>query len=239
MQIALRLNLYKSTALSGSSIDFLTEELTFWLNEAQLRFIKQRLFGTNYKTSGFEQSAKRFDDLNNLVTKSSLISLSQSTYADNVLSAPISTVINDSNNPYLYFVTASLEDQSGRNFEVGSLIDHASAQKLYADVLNQPYIRRPLVSINKNTTSSSSTDMEVLVIYDNNQLFVPTGITIQYIRRPRTLSLTGSGTYETSTCELPLSTHNEIVSIAASLLLENIESQRVQTFEQLNASKIE
>lgn len=239
MHTALRLNIDKTTALAGSAIDFLPEELNFWLNEAQIRFIKQRLFGTNTKQQGFESTIKRYDDLNELVTRSTAISLTTSTYGSNVKRTVLTTLISDANNPYMYFVSASLFDASSRQLEVKGTIDHSNIYKLVQDSLNQVYIRRPLISIGKNATAAANTDNEILVIYDSNQAFTPSTIMINYIRRPRTLSLTGSGTYETSTCELPLPTHNEVVTLATELLLENIESQRVQTYEAINASKME
>jgi len=65
MHIAVKLGLDKSAALELAAFE--PEEIDFWLNVAQERFIKQRLFGTNVKKQGFEDSSKRISDLRELV----------------------------------------------------------------------------------------------------------------------------------------------------------------------------
>src|SRR4030043_934065 len=107
MHTAFRLHLDKSTSLVGNP-DFLPEEIDFWLNESQDRFIKQRMFGNNYKQESFENTQKRIDDLRTIVVTKELISLGSSSVYNNVKQC--SLPINDATNPYMFFVNATLSN---------------------------------------------------------------------------------------------------------------------------------
>lgn len=225
MHTAFRLYLDKSTSLVAS-VDFLPEEIDFWLNESQDRFIKQRMFGNNYRQLGFEQSEKRIDDLRNLLVVSSKYSLSQSSIAPNIKSYLLP--VSDSVNPYLYYINSAVYNSSNARLQTGGVMQEEHINEYIKDFINNPYIRRPLVVIINNTIN-----------FVHGDEFIPSQFDMTYIRKPRKLVLSSPGTYQTTTCELAEHTHREIVTMAASLVLENIESPRVQTFEPLNASKIE
>jgi len=228
MHQAIRLHLDKSTSLTGS-VDFLSEELDFWLNEAQDRFIKQRLYGNNYRQQKFDDSQKRIDDLKTLVIQSDKINLTQSTLAENVKEC--SLPITDATSPYLFYINSSLYDSSTGVLQTGDNLSFDLISRYLKDGINNPYIRRPLVTFYHNITDK--------IAFVHGDEFIPTRCDITYIKKPKKLTYTTPGTYETNTCELPEYTHREIVVIAAEMLIENIESQRVQTFTQLNSSKSE
>lgn len=228
MHQAIRLHLDKSTSLVGS-VDFLPEELDFWLNEAQDRFIKQRLFGNNYRQQKFDDTQKRIDDLKSLIIQTGKINLSQSNLADNVKECDLP--ITDATSPYLFYINSSLYDNSTGVLQTGDNISFDNISKYLKDSINNPYIRRPLTVFYNSTTDK--------IAFVHGDEFVPTRCDITYIKKPKKLTYTTPGTYETNTCELPEYTHREIVVIAAEMLIENIESQRVQTFTQLNSSKSE
>jgi hypothetical protein len=225
MQIALRLHLDKSTSLTGS-VDFLSEELNFWLNESQDRFIKQRMFGNNYYKLGFEQSQKRIDDLRNLVILGGPYSLTTSSLGSNVKEGALP--VSDVTSPYLYYIDSSVYNSSSLQLNAGKVLQEMYLGDYVKDFINNPYIRRPLVVLY---------DSKIVFVYSDE--FIPTTFDLTYIKKPKTLTTSTPGTYETNTCELAEHTHREIVALAASLLIENIESPRVQTFEALNSSKIE
>jgi hypothetical protein len=228
MQLAIRLNLDKSTSLVGA-VDFLPEELDFWLNEGQERFIKDRLFGSNLKQQSFDKSQKRIDDLKSIVVLGSKINVASSSFASNVVEA--SLPITDANNPYLFYIDSTLYDTNNNPLGVQGVVSFEVAGRYFKDTINNPYIRRPLVFFYHNTVD------KIAFIYGDE--FIPTKCDITYIRKPRQLV---SGTpigYQTNTCELPEHTHKEIVSDVVKLLLENIESQRSQTFTPLNQTFVE
>ena len=229
MHQAIRLHLDKSTSLTGS-VDFLPEELDFWLNEAQDRFIKQRLFGNNYRQEKFDSTQKRIDDLRSLIVTKTNIALSQSILGSNIKDCNLP--ITDISLPYLFYIDSGLQDISNNILQTGDTLHFELLGRYIKDSVNDPYIRRPLVIFYNNGTND-----KIGFVYGDE--FIPVTCDITYIRKPRQLIYTTPGTYQTNTCELPEQTHREIVIIAVELLIENIESQRVQTFSQLNASKSE
>lgn len=232
MHLAIRLNLDKSTALVGS-VDFLPEELDFWLNEAQDRFIKQRMFGNNTKHEAFDKSVKRIEDLKNLVcSKRSLALATNLDIGVNVKSTDLP--VSDSTDPYAYYINSSVANSSGVYLQINDIISWSNISEYIKDSINNPWIKRPLVLFNKN---SYTTTPQISVVYGDE--FVPNTIDITYIKKPKVLTSFSMSGYQTNTSELSEHTHREIVNIAASMLIENIESPRVQTFDQVNASKVE
>lgn len=229
MHQAIRLYLDKSTSLTGS-VDFLPEELNFWLNEAQDRFIKQRLYGNNYKQQKLDDSQKRIDDLRNLIVTSPAQSLSQSSLGVNVKYTFLPDV--GSGSPYMFYLNAEVTNISGSTLQTGENITIETLSNYIKDSINNPYIRRPLTYFYMEGVVPS-----IAIIYGDE--FVPTSCKITYIKKPKKLVSGTPGSYETNTCELAEHTHNEIVILASDMLIENIESQRVQTFSQFNTSKSE
>jgi hypothetical protein len=225
MHTAFRLHLDKSTSLVGNP-DFLSEEIDFWLNEAQDRFIKQRIYGNNYRQEGFEQTQKRVDDLRGLLINSTGNLLTQSTIAVNVKEC--SLPVSDATSPYMFYINSSLVGASSTTMQVKNVVQYEYITEYLKDTMNNPYIRRPLVTFYGNK-----------IAFIHGDEFVPLSCNLRYIKKPKKLVYGTPGTYETNTSELSFHTHSEIVILAVSLVVENTENPRVQTFEQLNASKVE
>jgi hypothetical protein len=225
MHLAFRLQLDKSTSLVGNP-DFLPEEIDYWLNEAQDRFIKQRMSGNNYRQEKFDDVQKRIDDLQSLIIYSTAIGLSQSSLAINAKECLLP--ITDASYPYMFYINSSVYNSGSTQLQTGGIIKYSNVNDYLKDYINNPYIRRPLVTFRGN-----------YIVFIHGDEFIPVQCDITYIRRPRKLTSFTVGTYETATCELPLHTHPEIVVLAVSLVIENTESPRVQTFEPINVSKVE
>ena len=230
MQLAIRLNLDKSTSLVGA-VDFLPEELDFWLNEGQNRFIEQRLFGNNPKQQSFDQTQKRIDDLRSLVVTMTNLSLSSSTLGSNI--KEVSLPISDATSPYMFYIDSRVYDSSNNVLQTEGIVSYNIVNRYLEDSINKPYIRRPLVVFYHTGTGD-----KIGFIYSSTE-FVPTKCDITYIKKPKVLTSNIPTTYQTNTCELPEHTHREIVSIVTNLLIENIESPRIQTFSQINESRVE
>ncbi len=227
MHTAFRLQLDKSTSLVGNP-DFLPEEIDYWLNEAQDRFIKQRMSGNNYLQKGFEQNKKRMDDLKYLISMHrNLTGLSTYAWYTNIKAGTLP--VSDPTLPYMFYINSSVYDVSGNSLQTGDVVSHENINIYVKDNINSPYIRRPLVSF-------VAAD-QIIFIYGDE--FIPVGFDVTYIRRPKKLVNGTPGTYETNTCELSLHTHPEIVVMAVDLVIENTENPRVQTFEPINTNKIE
>jgi hypothetical protein len=225
MHTAFRLHLDKSTSLVGNP-DFLPEEIDYWLNEAQDRFIKQRLFGNNYRQEKYDQNQKRIDDLRNILINVTGLTLTSSTLGVNV--KEVTLPISDANSPYLFYNHSTVYNNTSNALQVYTTVKFENISDYLKDFINNPYIRRPLITFYGD---------KIAFIYSDE--FVPVTCDLVYFKRPKKLVLGTPGTYETNTCELAIHTHSEIVDIAVSLVIENTENPRVQTFEQLNTSKVE
>jgi hypothetical protein len=253
MHNAFRLNLDKSSSLVGNP-DFLPEEIDFWLNDAQTRFIKQRMFGNNDKHEGFEQGIKRLSDLQTLICNTlqtffpipsgyMSIPLISSKLGNNVVENSWSDSYYD---PFMYFLDATLYSNGttpSYSIGCGETISTKDLVKYIQDSLNSPFIRRPLVYMYNNITTTSTTNHKTIAfIYDSYMGWTPSQYSMLYIKKPRPMTsgntTIGDG-YLTNICELPEEVHSEIVNIAVSLAIENTESARVQTFTPLNKSNIE
>ena len=195
MHQAIRLHLDKSTSLVGS-VDFLPEELDFWLNEAQDRFIKQRLYGNNYRQQKFDDTQKRIDDLRSLIIQTSKIALTQSNLASNVKECNLPTIDMTTDNPYMFYLNSTLYDSSTGVLQTGDTVSFDLISRYLKDDINDPYIRRPLVVFYNN---GSYTDMIGFIHGDE---FIPTRCDITYIKKPRTLTSFTLGTYETNHSDL-------------------------------------
>lgn len=234
MHMAIRIVLDKTSGFTYASL--LPEELDFWLNEAQQRFIKQRLSGNNYLREKYDQSQKRIDDLKTLVRQSGNLTLTSSNLGSNVKEAILPT--SDSTSPYMFYLNSSLKDSLNNELQTGDIIPVTLLNTYVKDSINNPFILKPLVFIYNAYSSFYTTNVDKIAFIHGDE-FTPYTASVLYVKKPMKLVSGTPSTYETNTCELPEHTHSEIVNIAVSLLVENLESPRVQTFEQLNASKVE
>lgn len=234
MQSAVRLGLDKTSSFEYAS--FLTEELDFWLNEAQERFVKQRLYGNNYKQEKYDQSQKRVDDLRTLIRQSGNLTLNSSYLGSNIKEAVLPVSLSDG--PYMFYLNSSVKDGVNNELQTGDTIPVELLSRYTKDVVNNPYIMRPLVYLYNAYSSFYTSYVDMIAIVYGDE-FIPTTCNVLYVRKPMKLVSGTPGTYETNTCELPEHTHREIVAICVEMLIENIESPRVQTFSQINASKSE
>src|SRR5208337_978791 len=159
MHNAIRLNLDKSSSLVGNP-DFLPEELDYWLNNAQDRFVKQRLFGNNPRGEKLEQGVKRISDLQTLVVSTrNLLSISylvngpnlltsnlgwvgQGGGYNNVVEAPIPSFTM---NPFMYYISSTLYDANNNSLNCGRVLTSEELPRYISDSINNPYIERPLV----------------------------------------------------------------------------------------------
>jgi len=227
MHIGIKLQLDKSSSFEYASL--LSEELNYWLNEAQERFIKQRMFGNNPKGEKYDQSQKRIDDLKTLIKNSGSIALGSSSFGTNVVDCALPVL--DATNPYMFYLNSTVYNVGGSVLQTGRVIPYELINYYLKDSVNNPYMLRPLVFFYNNTTD------RIAFIYADE--FVPTTCNITYIKKPKKLTSGSPGTYETNISELPEHTHKEMVVMATELLVENLESPRVQTYSQINASKSE
>lgn len=225
MHLAFRLQLDKSGSLELPSFE--PEEIDFWLNSAIRKFVRTKFSGSN-KGLGFEGHLVRTEDLKSLVVDTSTI--------------PVA----NNKKPYLFIATPIFTDKwfiLGEEVEISytKLGDTTLSTKrqgvtictvdTYTSHINDPYSEhilhyeeaKPLRLVYQNT---------IELVADVN--YTITNYYVRYLKRPALVSITTP----VISCDLPEHTHDEIVALATSMVLENIEQPRYQT--QLNElNKIE
>lgn len=203
--------------LVDKTIDFespyiLPEQKDFWLNKAQDRFTKSKLYPNDPREKGFEETQRRIDDLRTLVKN-----------------PPEYTPVQDGTkyitqlpNDYLYLVRhrCKTTDSYGVKDVGGILSKQEFLNQMLKDPFWKPTTTEPLYYFVGNN-----------IVYETLGDFTVTKTNLTYIKEPLKIQL-GSQYVDTlpdQNCELPEHTHTEILDMAVSMFLENIESQRYQT----------
>lgn len=197
--------------------NFLEEEIDFWLNRAQERFIKDRTFLTSdNKQLGFEGNQKRLDDLKNIIALDYL--------DDAAPQAGIEFQQYDLPLNYLHLINirAQIRKDNCAPATLGSeqvvvpvrLVNNREVYFLQQDPFSRSQVNSPIAILYEQD----------LKVFQNNESFILEGIYIDYIRQPQIISLQLN-----QTSELDDYTHNEIVDITVNTILEAIESQRYQS----------
>lgn len=189
------------------------EQIDYWLNKAQERFIKQRLYPKDKRQPGFEENQKRIDDLRSIVKVSSVIT----PIADGELYR--SELPNDYQHLIRHRCKTS-EPICGVKKVGGIEIQQDDINTLLKDPFWQPIAEEPLFYFNGTE-----------IVYETRGTFQVLETQVTYVKRPSKLKL-GSAYSQISTdsdCELSEETHSEILDIAIAMVLENIESQRYQS----------
>jgi len=214
MHVAVKLEYDKTSALELPAFE--PEEIDYWLNNAIRKFGKTRHSGMNVKGTSFEQTQKRIDDLRTLV--------------ESVTETSVSATASDYPNGYRfdlpvtgYWFTLSEE----ANIVVDTIETRVGITECTIDEYRQrvddPYsehilhytLAKPLRIFN---------DLTVELISDGSYTIDDYHLT--YLKAPATVDLSG-----TTDCDLPEHTHDEIVKLAVSMMLENVEQPRYQTYQ--------
>ena len=204
--------------VNANAYDFLTaDEIDYWLNRAQERFIKDRAFITgDVKRVGFEGNQKRLDDIRTIVVQN---------YTDtfNMTTVPEWRQV-DLPADYLYLVNirADIRKDNCGQVSVSSpaaqvpvrVVDNAEVYFMQQNPFAKAQLNSPLATISED-------DIQV---YQDAESYILEGITADYIRIPQNIDLSFG-----QDCELAGHTHQEIVDIAVKNILEAIESPRYQT----------
>lgn len=205
------------------------EEIDVYLNVAQRRFIKERFeFRSNMFQLGFEQSNKRIEDLRHLLTEQEL----DMTYSALVTVEGTHTDMASFPTDYFLPIKASasvLYNEDGVTF---SIVDNGRSPD---GVLNTDYGKRISMlrpsqqqDIHAIATSPfNGTKIKApLYIFQGDNLHVITDDTfivdkvyLTYIKQPAKISLSGG-----TTIDLPDPLHDEVIDMAAELILSDINA---------------
>ena len=220
-----------------------SKDIFYWLNKAQEHFVITRYNGMNLTGRGFEQSQQVIDDLKTLVKKNHYISCFyddsfsfmdfKADYAE--FPANMMFLLSDRSRiayhfPFISFTYDGSPSGSGANPRspqqpyIEIVVKNRYSQsddifKMLEDPFNTTKVLSPLCDIS---------DRGITVYTDST--FVVNNVIINYIRRPKRLTLVSHSAEETDTCELPPHTHKEIIQLAVDLFLQNTRElkQRLQ-----------
>lgn len=197
---------------------FLPEEVDFWLNRAQERYIKHRLsIVSDPKRLGFSKIQKRVDDLRMVITVD---------YTDTV-TADADAEYMDFDLPvdYMFLINARITFHTNNCRDDVSTADRLVTRDLRIVEQGNIYAQQenPFAKSQKSAPSGFVFDDEVRVMQDGEKFILKT-LSIDYVRTPVQINLSSS-----VDCELAEHTHQEIVDLAVKNIVEAIESPRYQT----------
>jgi hypothetical protein len=218
MHIAFKLELDKIDSLQYPS--FTTNEIDYWLNQGIRKFVKTRYSGVNYKRDGFEQTQKRIDDLRTLVHEESIDCTSTGASKPNgrILVSTLSSFAD----PYWFSLGEEVLLELPNRTEIRQGVTEVTADE-YRFEIDNPYSTFRL---------QYGTAKPLRLFYGDNIEFISDGLYtvdkayVRYIKAPAVV------VYNTTNCNLPEHTHDEIVSLSVQMALENIEQPRQQTYAQ-------
>lgn len=227
MHTAVKLGLDKSSALELPSFE--PEEIDYWLNNLILKFIETRISDSNIKKESFEETQKRIDDLRTLIKDATITTVTAGTASDKP-------------NSYFYNLSTGASDylhRIGEEVEI-SFTDSVTAttvtkrqgvtectNDMYNRFINNPFSEHRLY-LNEAKPLRMFKTTYVELITDGN--YTITKYFLRYIRQPATVAYTTLVATRVN-CDLPSHTHQTIVDMTVATLLENIESNRYQSFK--------
>lgn len=227
MHTAFKLEVDKSSALELPAFE--PEEIDLWLNNAIRKFVKTRYSGLNSKQQGFEETQKRTDDLRRLYQQVTILPESYNsahmpnTYIFKLPEEGSGAGAED------YWFTISEQCRNGTT-PVGELsgITECTLDE-YPQKVKDPFSEhhahygdaKPLRIYGK--TPGDDDYAEVWLASDGT--YSVSEYHLAYLRKPATVKVTATAV----NCDLPEHTHDEIVKMAANMVLESIEQPRYQT----------
>lgn len=220
-----------------SSYPSLTEyEVATVLDKAYNALISQKVTGNNVRRAPFESDLKSVTDLAPLITNKDL----SYTLEDdsNVLYATLP-------DEYLYFINGYLlhknYDYVNKKEDVTAidgitnrklmirLVGHDAATKFIATSSNIPWIKNPVCYIENNT---------IYVVYDKylSDNLVKNKLNVSFIKQPNKFVKSGANCFKPTNEGDPLyqfecndTVAEELISLAVTFALENVESQRLSS----------
>lgn len=211
-----------------SSYPSLTEyEAATIFDKAYNALIAQKVTGNNVRRAPFEADIKAISDLQGLVVTQFFDMQNEAPPADNIRVA-------DLPEDFLYYVSAYLyTDRANENSMdldkspartnirklVVQIVDHATANRFFNTAHNIPWIKNPVCYIEGN---------KIYFAYDLiSDKYLQNQFTLMYIKQPQ--KFVKENLFDDTEFELNDTVAEELISLAISFALENVESPRLNT----------
>jgi hypothetical protein len=226
MHTAFKMELDKTSSLQLPAFE--PEEIDFWLNHAIRSFVKNRYRG-KLDGVGFEQITKRTEDLKTLVVEATVVPVAGTVKTPSWV-ANLATLTDK------WFILG--EEVTIRYTKLGASTTTDKKQGVtectidtYVSHINDPYSEhrlhyeeaKPLRLVYQDT---------IELVTDGN--YTITNYHIRYLKKPVAVTITVPAV----NCNLPEHTHDEIVKLAANMVLENIEQPRYKSHD-VELNKVE
>lgn len=229
MHIAFKQGLDKFDSLNYPDIE--PEEIDLLLNQAQDAFIKQRYSYNNLKKEPFERTQKRIEDLKNVIRRVNLPIIAN----DPTFNIDSNAVNVDLPSDHWITVqekaTITYNNCNGNQLEDEVIViatQHNDYSRNIKDPFNKPTNDKVLRLMTEN-------GVELLHSPDSTVI----GYKLTYIKEPLRIFNDLANPGNSQDCELSPMVHQEIVNLAISIALENIEAQRIETFVKVTEARQE
>lgn len=215
---------YDKANVTSSYPSFTKVEIAAILNKAYLALISQKFTGNNVRKVGFGQDGKALVDLQPLITRKEYNDLMyQCPYTNQIMV----DLVKDNQNDFLYFVSGVADFKTGTRDLVTILPQLVSRYGITA--YNHPIIEIPACFIQDNKLN---------VLFDSRITGgYPTNIKIDYIKIPVQFTSTSMSSDTNTQFELNDQVAEELISLAVTFALENIESPRLA--QKINTLQLE
>lgn len=202
-----------------------SEEKDYWLNKAQDRIIKQKLFGNNIKKIAYDDSIERIEDLKPLVKN---VSITGAAYSFN-----LTNYIKQFDLPtdHKFFIKAFVLVDKVMTTGFSSIQAPFSVDIIKRETMPRYMTVSGLNKPDLDVLKGFIEENKLVVIHDSYTTNVDT-CKLTYIKEPLKFDYTIGVNGQVS--DLPEHVHREIVDEAILLLLNNFESQRTNNQIQLN-----
>ena len=198
--------------------NFENSEVDLLLNQATERIIKQRYGTTNTKKTSFEETQKRSEDLKNIVVTAPALLVFQNV---NNINNDAAFVTLPSDHYFTIFENCVIQYLDCKGLTVQNTVPVVAIQHNdYNKNIDNPF-NKP----NKNKVLRLMENGQVELIPEPNALIVQ--YKLRYIRKPATIDSVNLPNVDSDLSE---HLHDEIVDMAVSLALEDIESRRQQSY---------
>lgn len=196
-------------------------EILLFLNNAQLEFVKDRMFGNNFKEPAFEDNRKRVTDLASEVQYHTYTNASDFTVSESSYSKCRTFPIGNANPTVMYMI--GIDAQVSRTYPVVTeewtkcdFVKHDNIRNFDTTVFNKPFFTRPKYFV------ISGAYYIVFDAYTSGYMDTDHDLRIRYIRD--SIELTAGGS-----CFFDVSVHQEIVDIAVREAMQVSQDKRFET----------
>ena len=237
MHLAVQQGVDKINSFQADTL--LSEEIDLEINKAIEKFINLKYGKNNIYRKGFEESQKRIDDLRTLIVNERLDFSFNGTSTNNTFVYESSSLPRD----YKYLIKTLATVQYERSCaslspeEQQGLAEIKNSKKLLCSVkFTQQDDIHSALGDPFNTTKKSK---PLFIFQDNvlhaytNDIFIIKELKLTYIKNPAKVSLSSE-----NDCDLAKHTHQEIVDMTISSILEGISDPRYKT-QQIELGKNE